>query len=186
MDVIHYQKASRNSQGLTLIELIVVIAVLGILSGIAAPSFSQLILDQRQITQLNTLVGHLHLARSEAIKRRHWVVICKSHNGEQCTTGGDWRSGWIVFEDRNQDRQRNNHETLLAQQKSSNLEIRYGGFPSSNYVIYYPAGITKGNGTFTFCDRRGADQARALILAKPGRLRSSNKAANGSALNCSG
>lgn len=182
-----WQIFPNRQHGLTLIELLMVIALIGILMGIAAPSFSELLLNQRQISQLNTLVGQLNYARSEAIKQGQWLMVCKSPDGTSCTNSGDWDTGWMVFADQNRDRQRNGDEALLYHHRPhAALSIRYAGFPSPNYVIYYPGGTSLGNGTFTFCDSRGAEQARAVILAKSGRLRRSDLAADGSALVCGG
>lgn len=87
----------RRSQGFTLIELMVTIAVLGVIVGIAAPSFSRMLQDNRMITVASELQGSLQLARAEAIKRRTDVVLCKSNSGAtDCTTGTDWQGGWLM------------------------------------------------------------------------------------------
>ena len=179
------RKIYRLQHGLTLVELLVVIAVLGILLGMAAPSFDDMLLNHRQAAQVNQLVGSLALARSEAVKRGQWVVMCKSQDGQQCTNQGHWDQGWIMFEDRNRNRQLDSDETLIhVFAGSEQIQLRYASFPSSNHVIYYPTGLSLGNGTFTFCDKRGAGSARAVILAKSGRVRSSHMAANGGPLQC--
>jgi type IV fimbrial biogenesis protein FimT len=62
--------------------------------------------------------------------------------------------------------------------------LEWSAFPSPNYAIYYPNGTASSNGTFTFCDERGAAAAKALIIAKSGRVRVSDKAVDGTALQC--
>lgn len=180
--------ARHHIGGFSLVELMLVLAMLLILFGMAAPSLSDLRLDSQRSAQLNGLLGHLYYARSEALKRGEWVSICKSADGEYCTASGDWEQGWIIYEDRNRNRARDPGETiLLSHQVSGQLRIRYSAYPvysSNRYAIYYPDGSSLGNGTFTFCDRRGAEHARAVILAKSGRARSSDLASNGSALSC--
>lgn len=175
----------KSQQGLTLIELLLVIAVLGMLLSTAAPSFEQMLLNHRQSAQINQMIGSLALARSEAVKRGQWVVMCKSQDGQQCINQGHWDQGWIMFEDRNRNRQLDENDTLIQRfDGSQQIQLRYASFPSSNHVIYYPTGLSLGNGTFTFCDKRGAQAAKAVILAKSGRVRSSGMAANGGALQC--
>lgn len=172
--------------GFTLIELLVAIAMATILLGMATPSLSALVQNNRQTSHINHLVSHLNYARTEAIKRRLNVMVCKSQDGITCTTAGDWEEGWIVFVDNDNDRQHSNVEALLSVQSTlgHDLSISYGAFPSDNYVVYYPTGTSLGNGTFTFCDSRGEDNARALVLHKTGRLRLSRTMPDGSPLQC--
>ncbi|MGM0595099.1 MAG: GspH/FimT family protein, partial [Pseudomonadota bacterium] len=143
------------------------------------------IADTRLTNSVNTLNGHLQRARSEAIKRGQRVNVCKSPDGLRCDNSAAWDEGWITFVDRNHDRKRNQSEPLIQRQQPLQGDIRlaFGSFYSSNYVVYYPAGRSPGNGTFTFCDSRGADHARALIFYK-GRLRSATKKPDGTPLDC--
>lgn len=78
----------RFRRGFTLAELAVVVAVLGILLAIAAPSFTDLILGQRIRTTTSDLYAALVLGRSEAMKRNVTATVT--------ATGGDWQNGWTV------------------------------------------------------------------------------------------
>ncbi len=77
----------RRSAGFTLVELITVMAIVGILAALAGPSFSEMIARQRLRTGAFDLVGDLMLARSEAIKRGVDVTV---------TPGTTWAGGWTV------------------------------------------------------------------------------------------
>jgi type IV fimbrial biogenesis protein FimT len=137
--------------------------------------------------QLNRLAGHLNYARSEAVKRSTNVILCKSQDGMNCTTSGDWTGGWIIFPDINDNRSRDNAEPLLAVQQAleHGTSIRYRAYPNwAKYVLYDPTGYSLGNGTFTFCDSRGAETAKALVLYKTGRLRNARTMPNGNQLSC--
>ena len=70
------------SAGFTLIELILVLAVLAILVGWGFPSLAQSIKNNRTISQGNELVAMLAYARSEAIRRNETVPIVFSYSGE--------------------------------------------------------------------------------------------------------
>ncbi len=86
-----------SQKGFTLIELMVALAVLAILLGIAVPAFSSMLRDSRVSTLADELQGALQLARSEAIKRRQSVVVCRRKPDESaCQNGTDWAGGWLV------------------------------------------------------------------------------------------
>jgi len=86
-------------RGFTLIELMVTILVLGILLGVAVPSFREAALGSRLTGYANNLVASAQLARSEAIKRNAAVTLCASKNGTTCgvDAGSGWEAGWIVL-----------------------------------------------------------------------------------------
>ncbi|WP_439859697.1 GspH/FimT family pseudopilin [Pseudomonas sp. MBLB4136] len=87
----------RDTRGFTLIELMVTVAVLAIVISIAAPSFSAMLRDNRIATIGSELQTALQLARSEAIKRRLDVVVCRRNAaGTACENGTDWGAGWLI------------------------------------------------------------------------------------------
>ncbi len=90
----------RPGRGFTLIELMITIAIAGILLAIGVPSMRDMIHQNRLTGHVNEFVAANLLARSEAIKRGSQVKICRSANAETsdtCSTGaGDWSSGWLV------------------------------------------------------------------------------------------
>ena len=86
-------------RGFTLIELMVTLAVLAIVLGIAVPSFTQQIRNNSSVALTSEFQTALSYARAEAVKRATRVSICPSTNGASCLGASDWHKGWLVFVD---------------------------------------------------------------------------------------
>jgi len=95
-----------SSKGFTLIEMIMVMVIIGILVGIAIPSFQSFTRSSQATSAANDLVSAFNLARSEAVARSAIVVVCKSANSQAAVPACDasatgWQQGWVVFVDTN-------------------------------------------------------------------------------------
>lgn len=97
----HDAKTRRVSRcrGFTLFELMLTIAVAAIIAGFAAPSFNNILRNNRIVTDNNQMISALTLARSEAIRTGNRVTVCRSADQATCATTGGWEQGWIVFRD---------------------------------------------------------------------------------------
>lgn len=95
-------QSKQRQNGLTMIELMVVVTIAAILAGIAAPSFSNLINSTRQTSTMTQLTGDLSRARSEAIKRNRRVLVCVRGTDTSCGAGTNWQNGWLVCYDEDQ------------------------------------------------------------------------------------
>ncbi len=160
------------NKGFTLIELMVTLAVAAIVLTIAVPSFTTTVQNNRLSTQLNELVGSLHLARSEAIKRRVTMTVCGSTDQSSCNTS-NWENGWLVFADTDEDGAVDAGETIVAvyENAGGNYTLRTNAFSSSQFIQYALAGDIDSAGTFTLCDSRGTTNARAVNINATGRPR---------------
>lgn len=131
--------------GFTLVELLVTIAILAILTALAVPSFKQTIQSTTISNNVNTFMGDLRFARSEAIRRGGNVVMCRSNAPEAanpvCNTGSGtgtigWASGWIIFHDLNNNFNRDAGETILrvqAQIKSIDSMVEAKASPQARF-----------------------------------------------------
>ena len=92
----------RGNSGYTLMELLVAVAVAAILAMVAIPKFNYSMRNNRGVSDANSIVSILTLARSEAIKRDVTVSVCATTDGTSCiTTGTAWENGMLVFVDYN-------------------------------------------------------------------------------------
>ena len=109
--------ARRNVTGVTLVELLTVIAIVSILMAIGLPSYRYIQNSYRISGEVNGLVGDLQFARAEAIKEGETVTACISTDGATCAAGAPgWQSGWIVFADLNDDQTVDSGDTILRVQ----------------------------------------------------------------------
>jgi len=86
-------QSSANQRGLTLIELLVTLAIAGVLIGVAAPSFNEFAAQRSLTTQVNHFILAAALARSEAIKRGTQVSVQAIDSSD---SDNEWGSGWCV------------------------------------------------------------------------------------------
>lgn len=88
--------------GFSLVEMLVVMAVLGVLSALAAPSFAGLIERYRIDAVHDELLASLQLARVEAIRQGVPIVMERQTGcGTVLDSGRNWSCGWQLYADLN-------------------------------------------------------------------------------------
>jgi type IV fimbrial biogenesis protein FimT len=104
--------AMKNSRGMTLVELMVVVGIMAIMAAFAAPSFIDSIRNNRLTSQTNNVLTGLKMARAEAVRRNRRVVFCRSDDvaaataagiAPTCSTSSGAWGGWMIFADANSD-----------------------------------------------------------------------------------
>jgi type IV fimbrial biogenesis protein FimT len=185
----------KNQSGFSVFELLIAVAIGGMIMTFAVPSFSNSIANQRMVSATNEMVSALTLAKSEAIKRVSYVTVCASSNGVSCA--GDstsWADGWLVFA--------NDGVATLGTLDGDDELIRV--YPAlhenlsvaplgnvGEFVSFRPSGTMGSSaanmaGTLTTCDPRGAGSATAILMQPSGRWRISHDEDHAaSALTCS-
>jgi type IV fimbrial biogenesis protein FimT len=165
--------------GFTLVEVLVVLAIASLLVTLAIPGMSRFVHSARLTDASNALLSSLQLARSEAMKRKDRVTVCKSADGLTCSTSGGWEQGWIVFHDANHDGDRSADERIIerGQPRAGSLRIT-GNSQVARYVSFLAWGGTRqlsGSiqaGTVTLCDISASElDARQIVVSAAGRSR---------------
>ncbi len=168
----------KYNRGVTLLELLVAVAVLGIAASLAAPSFSDTIRNQRLSSRSFALQEDLAFARAEAVKLQANVALA--------APTGDLTDGWVVFEDTDEDERLDGGERRIREQGGMNAGYSMKAMTG--------AGGPKAGVGF---DRRGAVEGRNpldVMLCAPGWSSSKDKsharnisiAANGRAMSGKG
>lgn len=103
--------------GLVLMELLLAVALLGLLAALAAPGFTAVTERLRVRSATEALRGSLHLARAEAFKRGGRVAVVRSPGHADCQATSDnaaqWRCGWKVVADLDEDGRAASGEAVL-------------------------------------------------------------------------
>jgi len=101
-----------------------VVAIVGTLASVAAPSLRQWYDDARVDAHLGRLASTLSVARSAALKFGSTVVLCASRSGTDCD--GDWSQGWMVFRDDDADGGFTAMEPVLLVERGTDRRIAIG------------------------------------------------------------
>jgi len=170
-------------RGVSLVELVTALTVVAIALSASLPLFTDLRAGIQLRANLNHWMSALAQARVSAVERGRPVVACPA-SGERCETTLFWHNGWILFEDTDQNGQHSSDEPLLLSTPPS-TDVRIGSSSGRQRIRYRPDGSSEGsNVTVTFCDRRGADKARTIVLSNAGRARSGGATPEQAALVC--
>jgi len=167
-------------RGFTLIELMVTIAVLGILLALALPDLRSFMVGNRLSSDVNGLVGLINYARSEAIARNQDVVICPKDNvANTCIASQFWGEFETqVFVDLNGNGQRNAGDLLLKTIPATDpagLERRITRNAGPGVIRFGAVGFSQTPHQFNvFAIGDAAFEiryGRTICISRPGRVR---------------
>ncbi|MFV3368612.1 GspH/FimT family protein [Pseudomonas sp. NY15435] len=156
-----------RERGFTLVELLLTLALLAIALSLAAPSFSEMLRNQRTSTATQGLRNALDFARESAAHSGQPISIAAAN--------ADWASGWEVFVDTdNRGVRAPQQPPIVAHGPLGDISIRTDSL-SRRYIHFTPRGnAIQPNGAFlsgtlTLC---GAGRTSfRVVFNKAGRIR---------------
>jgi type IV fimbrial biogenesis protein FimT len=126
----------RAVSGFTIIELMVAVALLGILASLAAPSFTEMFRRFRVDTAREEFMASVNLARGEAIRQGLPVVLRRTTGcGTVLADNQDWSCGWQVFADTDGNNTLNGAETAAQEAfVPPNVTVRKGNNTNPEFI----------------------------------------------------
>lgn len=165
-------QAAESQNGMTLIELVIVMVLVGLLASTAIPAFTELTESTRNRAEVNDLMGFLRLARQEAVRSGKTHTLCPlDSTGAAC--GKDWTKPVLLFEDPYSQRTIDTTTVILrtlTPPQRGTLTIKS---LNSSYFQFKPDGRLGGHaGNITWCPDSGdAKHAAHIIISPAGRIR---------------
>src|SRR5688500_2290997 len=177
----------RAPNGFTLLELMVVLAIAGVLAAIAIPAMGDFMRNSRITAAANDVMAALHFTRSEATKRRQPVTLCTSNdtinadgsqNDNPTCSASPLLTGWFAFVDLNQSGTREVGELVLMQREPMDARITARSSADPFAVTYLNNGfaLDPNQSQLVLCDERGnvptggeLSSARGILIAVTGR-----------------
>ena len=162
-------------KGFSLIELMLVILIISLLSTFSIQRlfsiFNQRELDNATLALKSTLRFAQHHAQASGFR----TIVCPSLKLEHCNNNMQWSTGWIVFQDSNENNSLEAHETVVLvkqiDSKKISLSVRAAG--KGEKIIFYRNGRLWPNGHFALCHQH-INEGIKLIFIQSGRFRNEN------------
>lgn len=89
------------TKGFTIIELVIILAIVAIVTAIAVPAYQGFIASSQVVNDIHKLKESVDISKSEAITLGTNVILCPSNNlnttDPTCSGTNNWNSGWIIM-----------------------------------------------------------------------------------------
>lgn len=162
-----------------------VLGIVGVLVMVGMPSMANLLQSNRVSAELNTFVGDLQFARSEAIKQGVPVVLCASADSKSCSGKNTWQTGWIVYADKDGSGTQASDEPAIRARPAWTSADTFSASPSMSSLTFSRDGfatVPVGTGTaVTLALRTEPVNAKATRCVQLNRLGHQTALKNGAA-----
>jgi prepilin-type N-terminal cleavage/methylation domain-containing protein len=157
-----------QQKGFTLVELLTVVAVIGISLGVGIPNLQNFMQDNHQINAINEFSSYVSFARNEAVVRNTTVKLCVANETKTgcATTSDNWANGYLVIVE-------GETTALKIHDKLPGNQTITG---NSTALVFSSNGMVTTAGTMTFCDGRQNSQPRSVNINRGSQVRLSNTA----------
>ncbi|MFC4698568.1 GspH/FimT family pseudopilin [Glaciecola siphonariae] len=170
------QGFARPQYGLSLLEMIIVLAIVSILLSAVGPSATAIVDKSRITAQVNLLSAMLRYTRAQAIDEHQSIALCPSADLSQCDIN-DWSLPKMVFDDKNFNQYRDEEEALIYVTEKIPTGVILQG--PKKLIRFYEDGTIGSPATLRVCPtRENATLNRALIISLQGRVRVSTDTNN--------
>lgn len=134
-----------HQRGVTLVELVATMLVIGVLAAIALPSFLSMVRNNRAESQASLLMRALSYARSEAVRRNAEVHV-------SALDGTAWNSGWRIWVDRNGNNEFNDgtDDELRLQEPFTGAAVLTPDPDTIGEVVFSGSGFLQKKAGYTF------------------------------------
>lgn len=167
-----------HSGGFTLVELMVTLGVAAILALIAAPSFSNLIKNNRVSAQAGEISSALAFAHNTAITRGQRVVFGASDS----VSGNQFGGGWSIWVDANGNGSKDSDDPVLKVHAALDGNV-LSTANSVTSIAFLPGGgldLTNGSPQILYlCDQQGAVTGSQFTIMASGLVYRDDKHACG-------
>ncbi|WP_181135941.1 GspH/FimT family pseudopilin [Psychrosphaera saromensis] len=154
-----------EQQGFTLIEMMLVVALIATLSMVVSPSLSAFFQRNKLTSEVNQFSSHLQLAKSIAASQFTYVMTCPTQDRINCT--GNWQDEIITFTDQNNNGFVDSTDKILSSYKVS-LPVKV--YANRDEVRFAPINTTMTTtATIALCINEQVKQA--LVISNVGRIR---------------
>jgi len=161
-----------RNRGFSMIEVLMVLAIAGMLMLVAIPNFQDFMKDRQATQVINQLLRAVYFTRTQAIEKAAHVTLCQSSDGIAC--GGEWGDGYVVFLDPNRNATVDAGEEILLHRgrfENDSQVTWHGSGGIDSHLRMTPQGYTDNIfGTFIYCPSGDdAHFSRGLTINRAGR-----------------
>lgn len=156
----------KHQRGLNLLEVMIAVAMLGVVLTIGIPSYTHTTISNRLTTDTNDLVASLQFARSEAVTRGENVTICAASPAlDACSGAADWSTGWVIVD-------QGGNPVRVHEPLTDNLAIEVNVQNGAGAVVFNRNGFSSNFRTIRLCGPTGdARRIRGVVISPDGRVR---------------
>lgn len=156
----------RSQRGLNLLEIMIAIAVLGVVLAVGIPSYSHMTISNALTSDTNDLVATLQFARSEAITRGESVTVCAANADlDACSGDGNWTNGWVILD-------AGGNPVRVHPPLTGNTAVEVNVQNGVGAVVFNRNGFSTNARTIRMCGPEGnASRIRGVVVSPDGRVR---------------